>query len=279
MQVNINNIHIRMEIPDDYHAVEELTRDAFWKTFWNMGQVICDEHLLVHLLRKTDTFIPELSLVAECGSRLLGHIIYSKGKVVEDSGVSHDLLTFGPLSVHPSYQGMGIGKLLLQESFRYAKSLGYRGVIIFGHPDYYTRFGMRPAAEYGITTSDGKSFDSFMAYPLYDGALDGISGKFNLPDVYKSLTQEEAIEFDKRFPKKQPHKLVPIDVLLERLEPTASEAVKKLNFSCLAEMQTKSTREMINLDGINDNALATIRNVMNEHSMHWGKSDTTATIG
>ena len=111
-----------------------------------------------------------------------------------------------------------------------------------------------------------------MAYPLYDGALDGISGRFFLPDVYESLTQEDVLKFDKRFPKKELHKPVSIDVLLKRLEPTACEAVKKLNFNCLAEMQTKSTREMSNLDGIDDNALATIRKVMIEHSMQWGLS-------
>ena len=269
--MNINNIHIREELPDDYHAVEELTREAFWKTFWNKGQIICDEHLLVQLLRKTDAFIPELSLVAEISGRIVGHIIYSRGKVVGDSGTSHEMLTFGPLSVLPSYQGMGIGKLLLQESLRLARYLGYRGVIIFRHPDYYTRFGMKPASDYGITTSDGKSFDPFMAYPLYDGALDGISGKFYPPDVYESLTQEDALEFDKRFPKKEPHIPVPIDILLERLEPTACEAVKKLNFNYLAEMLTKSAREMISLDGIDDKALAIVRKVMNEHSMQWGK--------
>ena len=133
---------------------------------------------------------------------------------------------------------------------------------------------MKPANEYGITTSDGKSFDAFMAYPLYDGALDGINGKFYLPDVYESLTQEDALEFDKRFPGKEPHKPAPIDVLLVRLRPAASEAVKRLNFGCLAEIQTKSTREMTSLGGIDSDALATISKVMNEHSMQWGKSFT-----
>ena len=57
-------IKIRTETPDDHNAVNELTREAFWK-FWEPDRVICDEHLLVHKLRKVKAFVPELSFVAE----------------------------------------------------------------------------------------------------------------------------------------------------------------------------------------------------------------------
>jgi len=265
------NIHIRQERPDDYYTVEELTRDVFWSTFWGKGQQICDEHLLVHRLRKSSVFVPELDLVAEADGKIVGHIIYSVSKIIDDGGKSYDMLTFGPLSVAPAYQNMGIGKALMRHSFDIAAKMGHRAVIIFGHSDYYPRVGFRRAAEFGITTSDGKTFDPFMAYPLYDGALDGIHGQYHLDPVYESLTQEDALEFDKRFPAKARHVPACIDVLLNRLEPAVKGAIQTLGFHLLAEMQTKSEGEISILKGVDANAINAIRMVMRENCLRWGR--------
>ena len=74
---------LRQETPSDYHAVEELTREAFW----GFTHPTCDEHYLAHLLRNVPAFVPELDYVAEAGGRLVGNVMYSKAKVV-DSGSS-----------------------------------------------------------------------------------------------------------------------------------------------------------------------------------------------
>ena len=55
------NIIIRKEEKRDHHAVEELTREAFW----NLYVPGCNEHLLAHKLRKHPDFIPELNFIAE----------------------------------------------------------------------------------------------------------------------------------------------------------------------------------------------------------------------
>ena len=272
----LESIHIRQERPEDYRAVEELTRETFWDKFWGLKQQICDEHLLVHKLRKTPSYVPELDLVAEMAGtdkmngKLVGHIIYTVSKIIDDSGEAHEMLTFGPLSVHPDYYNKGIGKALMCHSFKIAKDMGYRAIIIFGHPDYYPRVGFKRAAEYGITTSDGKTFDPFMVYPLYDGALDGISGRYYLDSVYETLTEEDALKFDEQFPPKTRHTPAPIDVLLERLEPPAREVIKGLQCDTLALMATKSEREITALEGIDANAISTISSVMREHGRRWG---------
>jgi predicted N-acetyltransferase YhbS len=41
-------IELRPEEEKDYRVVEELTRDAFWNVYFPG----CDEHLLIHNLRK-----------------------------------------------------------------------------------------------------------------------------------------------------------------------------------------------------------------------------------
>ena len=267
-----DGIVLRQERPGDHYAVEALTREAFWHIFWSANQQICDEHLLVHKLRKSPAYVPELNYVAELDGKLVGHIIYAISKIVDSSGKSYDMLTFGPLSVHPDYQGRGIGKALMRHTFEIAKEMGHRAIIIFGHSDYYPRMGFRPAAEFGLLTSDGMTFDPFMAYLLYDGALDGIQGRYYLPPVYESLTQEEALEFDKRFPPKPLHRPASMDVLLKWLEPAAKKAIRALKFHCLAVMQTKSEREILALKGIDAKAIETIQAVMREHSLRWGTS-------
>jgi len=265
--MKINYIHIRREQPADCHTVEELTREAFWHAFWGESQQICDEHLLTHKLRSVPALVPELDLVAEIGGQIAGHIIYTVSKIVEANGTSHDMLTFGPLAVHPKFQSAGVGKALMQHSFKIAKELGYRGVLIFGHANYYPRVGFKPAREYGFTTPGGSAPDPFMAYPLYPGAFDGVQGSFHLDPVYESLTQEEALEFDNRFSPKEQHKLVPMDVLLNRLEPTAREAIPWIASDPLALLQTRSEREMLEL--VDETAIKTIRTVLRENNIKW----------
>ena len=264
-------IHIRQERPADHYTVEELTRDAFWCNNWEPEPGITDVHLLVHRLRGAASFVPELSLVAEVNGQIAGHIIYTVSKIVSECGTEHEMLTFGPLSVHPLYQNKGIGKALMNYSFKVAKELGYKGILIFGHPDYYPRVGFRRAAEFGITTPDGANFDPFMAYPLYDGAFDGISGKYYIDPIYDALTMEDAQEFDKKFPPKPYHVPVLIDVLLARLQPAARQAIEETGCKTLNRLSTKSEREMRAIEGIDHAAIETIRTVMGENSVKWGE--------
>jgi len=203
------DLNIRLETPADHYAVEEITRDAFWvfwdSDYWEKGKKICDEHLLVHKLRNVDALVPELNYVAESDGEIVGHIIYTKSRIESGDGEKHETLTFGPLTVKPEYQRKGIGKALMQHTLAKAKELGYRAVLIFGHPEYYPRVGFKRAAEFGVTTPDGRTFDAFMVFPLYEGALDGIHGKYYVDPVFEDLPQEEALEFDKRFPPKPPY--------------------------------------------------------------------------
>jgi len=263
------NLTFRPETPDDYYAVENLTREAFWR-YGDPSQLINDVHLLAHRLRFSPSFIPELSLIAEAGGVMAGHILYSKTKIVDEHGVEHGMVKFGPLSVLPEYQGRGVGKALMRHSFEVAKGLGYRAVLIFGHPDYYPRVGFQRAAEFGVTTSDGSSFDAFMAYPLYDGALDGISGKYYYDPIFDQLTQEDALEFDKRFPPKERYVPKPICLLLDRLEPEARAAIEGLNVQSLESLGEYSERKITSLPGIDAQAIDTIYAVMKEQGRAWG---------
>ena len=142
---------IRLERPGDYLEAEALTREAFWGVF----HPTCDEHYLVHKLRNSRDFVPALDMVAESDGRIVGHILYTKARVTDAAGRENEVLTFGPLSVLPAYWKRGIGTALMRATIDRARELGYRGIVIFGHPDYYCRVGFRPAGEFGIVTGQG----------------------------------------------------------------------------------------------------------------------------
>jgi predicted N-acetyltransferase YhbS len=193
-------ISIRLEEARDYSTVEHLTREAFWDLY-HPG---CSEHLIVHKIRDVPAFVRELSLVACDGDTVVGNIIYYRAKVINAQNQEFEVLCMGPIGVLPSCQKKGIGSQLMNASIQKAKALGFRAVIIFGNPTYYHRFGFVNAQKYGITTPTGDNFDAFMALELYDGALQGISGKFYADGVFE-VDNQELEAFDKQFPYKEKH--------------------------------------------------------------------------
>lgn len=194
-KVTRDDIVIRKEEPGDYHKTEEITLRAFW----NKYHTGCNEHLLVHKLRNSDVYLPELSRVAVAGDEIIGAICYSKAWLRKEDGQEKEILIFGPLCAAPEWQGCGVGGLLLEETLALAKEAGYEGVVIFGEPDYYPRHGFQTCDHFGITTADGKNFDAFMGIELVEGGLSGFGGRFYEPAVFEDLPEEENEAFTKRF--------------------------------------------------------------------------------
>lgn len=195
------DISIRLETVNDHRVVEDLTRQAFWDLF----KPGCDEHLLVYKLRQVPAFVKELSFVACDRDQIIGNIMYSRARVVSVANEVFEVLCMGPLGVLPSYQKKGVGAMLMRHSAERAQQLGHKAVVIFGHPDYYHRFGFRDARDFGIQTSMGENMDAFMALPLYDGALVGITGRFYEDEVFHHLPADELDAFDASFPYKEKH--------------------------------------------------------------------------
>lgn len=101
------------------------------------------EQFLVERLRKSDAFIPELSLVAEDEKgTIAGHILLTKLSIENDSE-TYESLALAPVSVKPEFQNQGIGGQLIREGHRVAQRLGYQSVILIGHENYYPKFGYK----------------------------------------------------------------------------------------------------------------------------------------
>jgi predicted N-acetyltransferase YhbS len=191
------NILIRKSTEKDYYQTEMITRESFW----NLYRPGCVEHLILHNMRKSDCYLSELDLVAVYENRIVGHIISTKAKVTDPMNKEHEILCAGPLSVLPEFQKQGIGSELMNASILLAKESGYAGMILFGNPEYYHRFGFRNAKEYNITTKDGQNFEPFMALELQKDGLTGIQGRF-FEDSSFEVRDDELTEFETNFPPK-----------------------------------------------------------------------------
>jgi len=183
---------LRIENKADWKTVEQITYRAFRDSPPTGAEDDGREALLACKLRGCAAFVPELDYVAELDDKVVGNIMYTKSKVVNDDGGEWETLTFGPVSVLPKHQRQGIGGALIRKTLYAARELGFRAVLIYGHETYYPRFGFIPAAEFGITTDDGKNFPAFMALPLYNGALDGVHGRLICDEVYSNLDKDES---------------------------------------------------------------------------------------
>lgn len=191
-------IHIQQVTQEDFRITENITREAFW----NLYKPGCNEHLVLNKLRNSKSYIVELDLAAVFKNEIVGYIISSKAKIIDALNNEHEVLCVGPISVSTKFQNNGIGSKLIKESIKIAKELGYLGMILFGNPEYYHRFGFVNAEKYQITTKDNQNFEPFMALELQDKGLININGKFFEDD---SFLNDEAglIEFEKQFPYKE----------------------------------------------------------------------------
>lgn len=156
---------IRKEQPKDYINVCKLIEKAFASTEHSDG----DEHNLVSRLRKTDAFIPELSLVAIKDDKIVGHILFTKVTI----GAKTEL-ALAPLSVLPDYQNKGIGKSLINAGHKIAKNMGFEYSIVLGSTLYYPKAGYIPADNFGITPPFDIPKKNFMAINLK-----GMNNKLN----------------------------------------------------------------------------------------------------
>ena len=144
-------IQIRNEEEKDYKEVEAIIR----KSFYNLYVPGCVEHYLAHVMRRHEDFVPELDLVLEMDGKIIGSIMYTKAKLVDEVGEEKEILTFGPVCILPGYQRKGYGKMLLERSFEKAASMGYDVIVIFGSPGNYVGRGFKSCKKYNICMENG----------------------------------------------------------------------------------------------------------------------------
>ncbi|MCC3377377.1 GNAT family N-acetyltransferase [Cohnella sp. REN36] len=132
-----------------------------------------EESELVERIRVSDGYVPELSLVAveEETGEVVGHALISKAAVY-DLDQPTEVLVLAPIGVDPAYQRQGIGGHLIREGLSRAEALGFKLVLLIGHPSYYPRFGFEPAGLHGLVLMQFVVPDEvFMVRELAPGEL------------------------------------------------------------------------------------------------------------
>lgn len=169
---------IRPEQPEDYKAVFQLNSLAFQQD---------GEARLVEALRlNSEVFVPELSLVALIDDKIVGHILFTKIKII-DGAQQTACLALAPVAVSPDFQKQGIGSQLIKHGLLKAKALGYTAVIVLGHEHYYPKFGFLPASKYGIKCPFEVPDEVFMALELVEGGLKGVHGTVKYPKEFEAV--------------------------------------------------------------------------------------------
>ncbi len=172
-------ITIRQEKTNDFEAVFNLIEKAF------ESEKLSDhrEQFLVERLRKSSSFIPELSMVAEIGNKIVGHILLTRLKI-KNKQKEFDSLALAPVSVLPEYQGNVIGGILIKQSHKKAKELKHSSVILLGHEKYYPRFGYQQADKFEIELPFDVPKENCMAIELTENGLKGVNGIVEYPKEF-----------------------------------------------------------------------------------------------
>jgi putative acetyltransferase len=157
-------IEIREERGGDAGGVRRVNELAFGRA---------EEAALVERLRAAAR--PHVSLVAADGAEIVGHIFFSP-VAIEPEDASPALMGLAPMAVLPSHQRRGVGTRLVRAGLDECRRLGTRAVVVVGHPEYYPRFGFRPASLFGLRCEYPVPDEAFMALELVPGALAGVSG-------------------------------------------------------------------------------------------------------
>ncbi|MBK6612602.1 MAG: N-acetyltransferase [Ottowia sp.] len=150
---------LRPEAAADARAIEAATRAAFAQAPHSSHT----EHLIVGALRAVGQLA--VSLVAECGGEVVGHVAVS---LVTVDGRDVGWYGLGPISVLPRCQGQGLGGHLMRAALDSLRARQARGCVLLGEPAYYQRFGFRADPRLVLP---GVPPDYFMALAMQDGAV------------------------------------------------------------------------------------------------------------
>jgi predicted N-acetyltransferase YhbS len=88
----------------------------------------------------------------------------------------HGALLLGPVAVHSTRQGEGLGGLLIRDTLERARSIGWSRVILVGDAPYYGRFGFQRALATALDYPPPTNPDRLWALELHPGAMTGLAG-------------------------------------------------------------------------------------------------------
>lgn len=98
-------------------------------------------------------------------------------------------LLLGPIAVHPTRQGEGLGAALLVQTMEQAVAEGWKRIILIGDEPYYKRFGFTRTAAIGVEFPPPTNPNRILAQAIVPGGMTGISGRVKPYKTRKIMDQ------------------------------------------------------------------------------------------
>lgn len=158
-------MELSVENPDDRWEVEALFDLAFAP-----GR----EALSSYRLRDGIDPVQSLCMVARDAGGILGGAVRFWPVRIG----THGALLLGPIAVHPTRQGTGLGALLMEESL--SRATDWDRVMLVGDAPYYGRFGFEQLQDVVMPPPTNPA--RVLGRALKPGAWDGVTGQVVRPD-------------------------------------------------------------------------------------------------
>lgn len=179
------NLIIREQTDADSAAVYAVNSTAFPSE---------DEARLVEQLRAQAK--PCYSLVAELidkpekqspttSSKIIGHILFSPVELENYSNLK--LMGLAPMAVLPEHQNKNIGSQLVEAGLQHCRENEMGAVVVLGHPEYYPRFGFKPASHFDTKSEYDVPDEVFLVLELTPSYLSEHSGTFRYHPAFSNL--------------------------------------------------------------------------------------------
>lgn len=153
-------------------ALTKETSDDMWEVeaLYDLVFAPGREALSSYRLREDVAPIADLCLVARDGDFILAGAI----RVWPVKVATSDALLLGPIAVHPTRQGEGLGRLLIENVLSRAKAAGWARAMLVGDLPYYSRFGFERLED--VHMPGPTNPDRILGRGLTEGAWDAVRG-------------------------------------------------------------------------------------------------------
>lgn len=174
---------VRRQQAGDYDAIRHVYAEAFRRPRFRpleSPSSVAPEVGLFEALWEAGDAVPELSFTALSDGGVVGHVTASRATVA-----AHPVVAVGPIGVLPEHQGAGIGSALMRALLAAADASDVPLIGLLGAPEYYGRFGFRPARELGVIAPEPEWGDAFQARPL-TAYTESVAGRFQYAPAFSS---------------------------------------------------------------------------------------------
>lgn len=123
--------------------------------------------------------LDEISLVAEQGGKIIGHVFCCALEA------PFKALALAPLAVNEAVRKQGIGADLMDAAIERARETGWDAIFLLGDPAYYSRFGFDLDLAHGFECAYAGPY--FMVHALQESGLPQMNGEIVYPEHFEEL--------------------------------------------------------------------------------------------